>query len=153
MRPPSSPATIETYCREALEILETAINLYRQGKYPFYRVAALQLRMLLCDATRRHGELIDISLLPQWQPDLLLPPLLPDGLPNLSIPRLALSDWLEQPLPAVSGSPLSIRIFIRRICEQDGGAHADPKPQAGLSGYPQREEWVVKLADIVLSSL
>jgi hypothetical protein len=143
------------YGRDVLQILLTSLDLSRRGRPEFYRVAALQLRLLLCDSTRRHGEIVNVSLLPRLLPDLRLAPLEPDGTFNRLRPPLPLDAWLDQPMPAlmisspaaagsaVSGSPggLTIRYLIRWVCDQDGGAHVDPRRlrfegAAPLSGRP-----------------
>ena len=131
------------YARDSLEILRYSLVLVAQGQRPFYRVAALQLRLLLCDTTRRHNQVIDIALLPQLIPNLDLPAISPGE------KRLLLVDWLAQPIP---GQPLSVRQFIRRICDQDGGAHVDFKPEAGLDGL-EAVEWIQKIGEIVLNNV
>ena len=64
----------QQYGQDALKILRTSLNLMDQGQPEFYRVAALQLRLLLCDTTRRHGRSVDISLASRLWPDLRLHP-------------------------------------------------------------------------------
>ena len=41
------------YGYDARRILATSLELIEQGRPEFYRVAALELRLLLCDTTRR----------------------------------------------------------------------------------------------------
>ena len=113
------------YARQSVGILLTSLELMAGGRPEFYRVAAVQLRLLLCDSTRQHGQVVDISLAGRLWPDLRLPALGP-GEESIELPRAA---WLEQ-RPEPEG--LTIRGLIRRVCDQDGGAHVDPKPQAGL---------------------
>jgi hypothetical protein len=122
------------YARDALQILVTSLDLSRRGRPEFYRVAALQLRLLLCDTTRRHGEVVNVSLLPRLLPQLLLAPLGADGAFDTRAKPLPLDIWLEQPLPApitllAAAAPggLTIRQLIRWVCDQDGGAHVDPR--------------------------
>ncbi len=148
--PPSNPS-LKACITESLEILSTAVEFYHQGRRSFYRIAALQLRLLLCDTTRRHNKIVEISLLSQAKSNLLLPPIREDGSPDLNAPYLPLPAWLAQPLPAAKH--LDIRLFIRRICEQDGGAHFDPKPESGVFDIPQRDEWIIHIARIVLATL
>ncbi|MDR3577836.1 MAG: hypothetical protein P4L50_28570 [Anaerolineaceae bacterium] len=142
---PSSTLSKEfliAYGRDALQILITSLDLYRRGRPEFYRVAALQLRLLLCDTTRQHGQLVNVSLLPRLLPDLCLAPFGPDGAFDTLAPALPLPAWLEQPLPAFIPPGLTIRHLIRWVCDQDGGAHVDPKrlrfeASPTLSGRPQ----------------
>ena len=131
------------YARDSLEILRYSLLFIGQGQRPFYRVAAVQLRLLLCDTTHRHNQVIDIAVLPQLIPNLALPAISPEG------KRLRLDDWLAQPIP---GQPLSVRQLIRRVCDQDGGAHVDFKPEAGVDGL-EAAEWIQKIGEIVLSSV
>ena len=143
MRPSTalSQDILSGYGRDVLQILLTSLDLSRRERPEFYRVAALQLRLLLCDTTRRHGEVINVSLLPRLLPDLHLAPLEPDGTFNRLASPLPLEVWLDQPVPAImisstaapvsaaSGSSggLTIRYLIRWVCDQDGGAHVDPR--------------------------
>jgi hypothetical protein len=131
------------YARDSLEILRLSLQLCRQDRRPFYRVAALQLRLLLCDTTRRHGQVMDIALLPRLIPKLDLPALDPGG------HRLPLEDWLAQPVP---GLALTVRQLIRRVCDQDGGAHVDFKPEAGLQGLDPAQ-WIQTIGEIVVNSV
>jgi hypothetical protein len=117
------------YALDALDILEKSSRMAREFPH-FYRVAALQLRMLLCDTTRQHGKIVNISLIPGLLPDLRLPTVKEDGSPILIRQALNLEDWLEQtPLPDVA---LTIRQMIRITCDQDGGAHVDRKQESQL---------------------
>jgi hypothetical protein len=86
----------------------------------------------------------DIALLPKLYPDLKLPALSEDG--EFHPPLLPLQDWLAQTLP---GSSLTLRQFIRRVCDTDGGAHVDVRPRAGLVGIPDVPEWIVKIGGAV----
>jgi hypothetical protein len=122
---PATRPTLYAYGRDSLNILKLSLQLCQQGQRPFYRVAALQLRLLLCDTTRRHNRVVSTAVLPQLFPTLTLPPVDPGG------EKLPLKDWLAQPM---AGQALTIREFIRRVCDQDGGAHVDFKPEAGLEG-------------------
>ena len=118
----------------------------RQGRRPFYRVAALQLRLLLCDTTRRHYRVVNIAVLPQLFPGLDLPEVGPGG------KRLPLKDWLAQPVPGQADQALTIRQFIRRVCDQDGGAHVDFKPEAGLKGLDPAD-WIQIIGEIVVNNV
>ena len=138
----ASRQTLLAYARDSLEILSYSLQLCRQGRRPFYRVAALQLRLLLCDTTRRHDRVVAIAVLPQIIPDLELPEIAP-GFRNLS-----LKDWLAQPIPGQPDQALTIRQLIRRVCDQDGGAHVDFKPEAGLESL-DAAEWIQTIGEIV----
>ncbi|MCJ7625360.1 MAG: hypothetical protein MUO76_17825 [Anaerolineaceae bacterium] len=135
------------YAENAITILKHCIQLYQDGCMPFYRVAALQLRMLLCDTTRRHAKIINIALIPRLIPDLTLPPIGVDGEPDHKILPISLPEWLTQELPAET--PMTIRELIRRVCDQDGGAHVDPKPVAGLSNLEAYETWIIRIGIII----
>lgn len=150
MIPEPPAADFTAYLRDSICILQSAVRHYQAGDIAFYRLAALQLRLLLCDTVRRHGRVEDISLLPRVHPACALPPVLPDGHPASADP-LPLSAWLMQPLSGADGSVLTIRDLIRRVCDQDGGAHVDPKPQAGLAAFPCRQELIIRLAVQVCS--
>ena len=106
----------------------------------------MQLRLLLCDTTRRHNQVIDIAVLPQLIPNLELPELGPGR------KKLPLKDWLAQPVPAQPDQALTIRQLIRRVCDQDGGAHVDIKPEAGLVGL-NPAEWIQKIGEIVVMNV
>ncbi len=133
-----------TYARDALKILATSLELVEQGRTEFYRVAALQLRLLLCDTTRRHNRVVDISLARRLWPGLQLYSLNPQGLFDSSLPPRLLSEWLAQRLPLEGSQSVTLRALIRRVCDQEGGAHVDLKPQAGLRGVPDVPGWVCK---------
>jgi hypothetical protein len=143
--------TLYQYAQDALTILKQSIQLYQEGCTVFYRVAALQLRLLLCDTTRRHGKITDIALISQLIPDLTLPPIGPDGKPDHHNPILSIPEWLAQELP--TNPPINTRQLIRRVCDQDGGAHVDPKPVAGLSNIDAPETWIIRLGKVVTEAL
>jgi len=124
----SSPSLLP-YTRGALDILRASLLHMQSGQPAFYRAAAVQLRLLLCDSTRRHNRRVDLALLPQAAPDLRLPRLTPHGEPDEAQPPLPLAEWLEQPLAPPGCAPLSVRQLIRLVCDRDGGAHVDPNPQ------------------------
>ncbi len=143
MPPPRQ--TLLAYARDSFAILGRSLELYRQGHRPFYRVTALQLRLLLCDTTRRHNQVVDIAVLPQLLPSLELPAFGPGAA------RLPLKDWLAQPIPGQPDQSLSIRLLIRRVCDQDGGAHVDLKSQAGPENLDPAE-WIQKIGEMIYSS-
>ncbi len=133
-----------TYARDALKILEISLELACRGRPEFYRVAALQLRLLLCDTTRRHNRVVDISLARRLWPQLRLYALNPQGVFDPSLDPLPLSGWLAQRLPLVAAPAVTLRALIRRVCDQEGGAHVDLKPQAGLQGVADVPGWICK---------
>ena len=137
------------YLQDSLRILQHSLVLARQGTPPFYRVVALQLRILLCDTTRQHNRIANISLVTRLVPGFALHQLLPDGRSDINALVLPLAEWLELPLPF----RLTIRQFIRRVCDMDGGAPVDPRPQAGLPPQPERIRWVILLGSLVANEL
>ncbi len=141
----STPAFLQDYLRDSIRLLRQAVVSYHAGEVAFYRVAALQLRLLLCDSVRRHDHSEDISLLRRVHPGYVLPPIDGEGHIKTGAP-LTLDAWLEQPLHGQNGEILSVRLFIRRVCDQDGGAHVDPKPEAGLAAFPHRADLIIRLA-------
>ncbi len=140
-----------TYLRETIHVLHTCLHLAWEEYPAFYRPVAVQLRILLCDTNRQHDELVDISLAPRVWEDLSLPALGARGADS-TLPPLPLDQWLEQPLNALQ-PPLTIRQLIRRVCDQDGGAHVDLKSQAGLPENPEYRDWVLRIGGIVYRAL
>jgi len=133
------------YGRDSWLILSASLELIEQGHSEFYRVAALQLRLLLCDTTRRHNRRVDISLAKHLWPDLHLNPLNPQGQFDLGLAPIPLEKWLAQLLPGVAGQSITLRDLIRRVCDQDGGAHVDYRPQAGLQDITDVPGWICKI--------
>jgi hypothetical protein len=116
------------------------LELVGAEKPEFYRVAAAQLRLLLCDTTRRHGQVADISLARRLWPDLRLPTL---GAKIETVETdLPLIEWLAQPVPG----GITLRRLIRLVCDQDGGAHVDPHPDAGLPEGLDVPYWIGQAA-------
>lgn len=142
--------TLTEYAADCLAILRASLEQVAGGNPPFYRVAAVQLRLLLCDTTRRHDRVVETSLLPQVRPDLRLPPLGADGAFHPELPPLPLADWLAQPLP---GGKLTLRQLIRRVCDTDGGAHVDPRRRAGLAGVSDPAGWIVRIGRVVADAI
>jgi len=138
---------LKGYAHNAIQILEQSHALYAQGQTYFYRVAAAQLRLLFCDTVRRHGKLIPLALAVRLWPGLQLP-----GLErNQAEPdRLSVEEWLAQPLPE---SDVTVKQFIRCVCDQDGGAHVDIRTRGHLpEGFPSAE-WIFRLSWIVVAEL
>ena len=149
---PEEIALLKAYTLDALSILQHCLEL--SGDCPaFYRVAALQMRLLLCDTTRRHGQVVSIATLPRLLPDLRLPAMDAAGRPDERI-LFPLSEWLNTPISAAS-APVTPRQLIRCVCDQDGGAHVDLKPQANLRYLPSEETalWIYRLAQILLDAV
>lgn len=138
------------YTHSALRILRRSLELACGPEPDFYRVAALQLRLLLCDTTRQHERVVDVSLIPRLWPDLRWPALGADGQFSAALPALPLSAWLEQPLPRVG---LTLRQLIRRVCDQDGGAHVDLREQAARLDPQSARESILQIASLVLDRL
>lgn len=136
------------YARDALSILSVSLDLCQKGHPEFYRVAAVQLRLLLCDTTHRHNELVDIALLPRLVPELTLPIITHDG---IAIPSrfLPLQDWLDQMI-SLGEQAMTIRQLIRRVCDQDGGAHVDTRPSNPLSIVSDPAQYVIRIGELVL---
>lgn len=118
---------LRAYAADALRILERSLGLVEAGETAFYRVAALQLRLLLCDSTRLHNQIIDTALLPRVVPGLRLPAF--DSHGQALGGDLPLDVWLEQEL-VVGAERMSVRRLIRAVCDQDGGAHVDTHGKA-----------------------
>ena len=133
---------LEAHAHAAVDILRKSIQLQQTGGAEFYRVAAVQLRILLCDTTRRHNRVEDISLLPRLIGDFQLRS-------PTSQEHIPLRDWLASPLPL--HPPLTVRELLRRACDQEGGAHVDPHPETPPP--PEGAEWIVRLGEILLGEL
>lgn len=140
-----------TYLRETIHVLHTCLHLAWEEYPAFYRPVAVQLRILLCDSTRQHDGVVDISLAPRVWADLCLPALGQRGA-DPTLPPLALADWLEQPIEALQPA-LTIRQLIRRVCDQDGGAHVDVKNHSGLPENTEYRDWVLRIGGIVYRTL
>lgn len=140
-------STLSAYLRDSLSILSACRAHRNSPDYPAYRVAAVQLRLLLCDTTRIHNRVVEISLCARLYPDLRLPP------PQREIPGFRLADpplerpaWLKEVVCLSDGSRLSLREIIRLVCDRDGGAHVDP-PAGGLP--PALPDWILAMAACV----
>lgn len=134
------------YARDAVLILRQALERVENGQVYDYRVAAVQLRLLLCDTTRRHGQMLPTALAGRLWSDLRLPA--PAGAqPGAGF---LLEDWLELKLPE---GDFTIRQFIRRVCDQDGGAHVDFRRHARLPETFQSAIWICRLGELALAAL
>ena len=138
------------YTRGALDILRASLQHMQSGQPAFYRAAAVQLRLLLCDSTRRHNRRVNLALLPQVAPTLRLPRLTLLGEPDETQPPLPLAEWLEQPLAPPGGAPLIVSRLIRLVCDRDGGAHVDPNPQ--VLPAESAADLIAKIGAVVLNA-
>ncbi len=145
-----SKKVLKQYTLDAASILKQSILLMEGGQLSFYRVAAAQLRILLCDTTFRHDQVEDISILPTLFPQMMLTPL--EGSKNSGSGKpLPLTDWLAQ--PAGQDLELTVRQMIRRICDMDGGAHVDPKPVQGIPAGTDQAKWILMISKLLLPEL
>jgi hypothetical protein len=138
---------LESYFHDALSILGDSIDLAKGRKPTYYRVVALQLRLLLCDTTRAHDREMNISLVPQLYPELTISS---EGFGEGEPVELPLKEWLE--LPAMVGDPQhrSIRKLIRQICDLDGGAHVGSTKAAAT---PRSIYNLLRIAEVVRDRL
>lgn len=134
------------YARDAVEILRRCTQLYDHGETLFYRVMAVQLRLLLCDTTRLHHAPLELSLAPALFPDIALPPLA--GGETLPLPI-----WLEQVVTTSGGTRLTVRQLIRQVCDQDGGAHVDRRGRMAIEDAQERARLIRAVAGTVLDAL
>ena len=140
---------LRQYTVDTASILKHSILLMESGEESFYRVAAAQLRILLCDTTFRHDRVESIAILPELFPDFKLPAI--GESEHAGRERLALADWLAQ--PAGAGLDLSVREMIRRVCDVDGGAHVDPKPVRGIPAGSDPAKWILSISKLLLPEL
>ncbi len=141
------------YLVDSINILRTSLAHVEEGQPEFYRVIALQLRILLCDTTFRHNKLEDISLVPRVFGNINLR--LPDNNGQFS-PRsnsFPLDEWLDHPIQNQLKPAISIRQLIRRVCDQDGGAHIDLKTKAELHDIINYQTWINKLGKYIVNEL
>lgn len=136
------------YARASLRILQRSLELARGAEPDFYRVAAVQLRLLLCDTTRQHERLVETALLPRLFPSMLLPALDATGRPLPGQAALPIHAWLEQTVP---GLGVSLRTLIRRVCDQDGGAHVDLRDSPPLAEAALARDLLLAVGDVVLA--
>ncbi len=137
---------------DSLKIIHQSLNLLASGKKMFYRVIALQLRMLLCDTTRRHGKIVNLSLLPGILPDLRIQATDGFGQPAVDGTKLSTSDWLQQKLFVNASSSPTIRQFIRQVCDQDGGAHFDPKNNPVFDQSERHRQIIENLGSLLIEA-
>ncbi len=148
-----SEKELSGYALGALTILKRSAALYDQGETAFYRVMAVELRLLLCDTTRRHDQLYELSLAPRLWPGLALPPLNPAGMFDRQAAPLPLDAWLAQEIRLAPDYSASLRQIIRQVCEQDGGAHVDRRLNAGLPRGVDIAATIRQIARVVIEVL
>jgi hypothetical protein len=155
---PAQPSVWTAYTRDALQLLAGCIESFQLGSRASYRVAAVELRLLLCDTNRIHERLVDISLLPRAYPEIKFhplrsaPPAQEGYLVGFDRTRepVPLADWLSQSLTIPHGGKITLRELIRTICEQDGGAHVDPRFHSPLLGWEGRVEATIAIGKYVV---
>jgi hypothetical protein len=147
-----NPEQLQAYLDDAVFILRQSLDLYQAGQTAFYRVAAVELRLLLCDTTRQHGRMVEMGLLPRFCPHLQLPAVDEQAQLIESGPVLDLPDWLSQPIQ-VGERKMSVRRLIRQVCDQDGGAHVDSRRREGLPPASDYREQLMMLGKVVLTAL
>ncbi len=127
MEAPRQAALLEKYLQDALRILAVNLQLAEEAEPACYRAAAGQLRLLLCDTTRIHGKVVDISLAGRVCPNLHLPALAAEGMAGAGGmgSGLARLEWLAQPYHLQDGQVMTVGSIIRRACDRDGGVHVD----------------------------
>ncbi len=133
------------YAQDAVFILHEALQQIDFCHFHFYRVAAVELRLLLCDTARLHNRTIQTALAARLWPDLQLRALTWDD-----SELLGLNDWLNQKMP---DNDFSIRQFIRRVCDQDGGVHVDIRKINQLPAQKRIVKWIYRVSSIVLEAL
>jgi len=133
------------YAQDSVLILHEALQQIDFCHFHFYRVAAVQLRLLLCDTARLHDRTVPTALAARLWPDLRIRPLSRDN-PGL----LGVNEWLGQKMPEYD---FSVRQFIRRVCDQDGGVHVDIRKNTQLPAQKRTVNWIFKVSSIVLEAL
>lgn len=134
---------MEKYFWDSLRIIEICLDQVEEGQPEFYRVIAAQLRLLLCDTTREHDRVVDISLIPRVYPGIRLQPLsrkgkiLPDAEP------ISLKEWLEQKVE-ILGESVTLRKLIRNVCDHEGGVHIDPR-KISKKALKAERDWILAI--------
>lgn len=150
----ASPPDLEPYYHNAVILLRESVDQWKRGKRAYCNVAAMQLRLLTCDAAFRHDRVEDIALLPCLRPDGLYTRLLSDGSSDLAGEKLPLAEWLDQVFEMKAcAESLTARQIIRRFCDQEGGAHVDPHPVQRKTPAAELQEWVMLLAERILGDI
>ena len=139
----------KAYLRDSLSILAESTHMAREGFPAFYRVVAVELRLLLCDSTRIHNEWVDISLVHQLYPQLKWST---EGWKDGTSRTLKIPDWLEISAMADDPQHRTIRKLIRQICDLDGGAHVS-LGDAGKTASARSIYNLLRIADFVYLQL
>ena len=80
-------------------------------------------------------------------------PLDDKGAFNPSLEKIPLNKWLDQILPEQNDPNITIRQLIRSVCDQDGGAHVDLKPHAGVHKINNHKKWICILGKYIEKEL
>lgn len=134
---------LESYFWDSLRIIEICLDQVDEGQPEFYRVIAAQLRMLLCDTTREHDEIVDISLLPRVFPGIQLQPLGRKNSFSHHADPIPLNDWLDQRVEVEEGK-VTLRKLIRHVTDHEGGVHVDPR-RANRKLIHVEQEWILEI--------
>jgi len=134
---------LENYFWDSLRIISVCLELIDEGQPAFYRVIAVQLRMLLCDTTREHDQVADISLLPRVYPGIVLQPLDKKGRFDFDADGIPLEKWLDQKV-YVLDKTVSLRKLIRLTCDHEAGRIVDPRriPRKQLKA---ERDWIIEI--------
>jgi hypothetical protein len=132
-------------------VLADSLVLIHQGKMQFIVVMAGQLRMLLCDTTRNHDKVIDVSLLKRLLPDLRLGALNAYEDFESSAQSMPLRDWLKQTV-RLNGTVVTILQLIRQVSDERGGVHADYQKSRGADVITEAA-WIKRIAEHLLQRL
>ncbi len=146
MSAPSKHSMLLIYARDAVSILQQALRHTVEGQACFYRVAAVELRLLLCDTTRRHDQVVSLALVKRLKLEISFQSLDPASIDL----KLDLEDWLEQKMPEEG---LTVRQFIRAVCDQDGGAHVDLRQPTRLPEWNTTAARIIQLSEVTLTAL
>lgn len=129
---------------EAMKILEYSVMLVNLFEIKeFNNVIAGQLRLILCDTTKKDNKVIDNSLIRKIQPNPKLFQVneltnFSDGIGgfiagemfNYDKPTIPLKTWLNQVILSINlqgkKQDISIKEFIKFSANKSGGAHVDP---------------------------
>jgi len=130
--------------KEAMRILEYSVLLVKFFEIEeFNKVIAGQLRLILCDTSKKGKEIIDNSLIRRIQPNPKLfqvnelsnlsegmSGFFPGEMFNYDKPTIPLKVWLEQVILSLNlqgkKQDVTIRDFIKFAANKSGGAHVDP---------------------------
>lgn len=140
------------HCLEnALVVLADSLVLIHQGKTQFILVIAGQLRMLLCDTTRIHDNLVDVSLLKRLLPDLRLGALNAHEEFESSAQSMPIQDWLKQTV-RLNNKEATILQLIRQVSDERGGVHADYQKSRNADEITEAA-WIKRIAEHLLLRL